>query len=108
MHRNCNAPQIIMKSASLPSIRVEPEFREELEGALAEGETVSAFVEASVRQALRKRQLDAEFHARARAAVERFKAGETEGHTIEEVVAELRARTEKVRREIANRKARAE
>ena len=108
MHRNCNALQIIMKSASLPSIRVEPEFREELEGALAEGETVSAFVEASVRQALRKRQLDAEFHARARAATERFKSGESQGFTIEEVVGKLRKKLEKAKLELANKKARAE
>ena len=92
MHRNCNAVQIIMKSASLPSIRVEAEFREELEGALAEGETVSAFVEASVRQALRKRQIQAEFVARGMASLVAVREGEAT-YSVEEVASELRART---------------
>jgi len=96
-----------MKTASLPSIRVEPELRDELEGVLAKGETVSAFVESSVRQSLRRRQLDAEFHARGLAAMERYKAGETQGHSIEEVMSKLREKLETAKREMAGRKARA-
>ncbi|HEY4082514.1 MAG TPA: YlcI/YnfO family protein [Burkholderiaceae bacterium] len=92
-----------MKSASLPSIRVEAEFREELEGALAEGETVSAFVEASVRQALRKRQLDAEFHARGLAAIAKWREDGISS-SPEEVIAKLRARTEAARAEQARRR----
>ncbi len=104
MHRNCNAVKSTMKSASLPSIRVEPEFREALEEALAQGETVSAFVEASVRQALRKRQLDAEFHARARAAIDRFKAGGSEGCTIDEVAQTLRKRLAEAKLDVPSAK----
>ena len=37
-----------MKTTCLPSIRVEPDFRAEVEAVLAEGETLSQFVEASV------------------------------------------------------------
>jgi len=94
-----------MKTASLPSIRVEPELRDRLEGALNEGETVSAFIENAVRQTLHKRQLDAEFHARAVAAAERFKAGESVGYTIDEVRARLQAKLDKAKAELATRKA---
>jgi len=46
-----------MKSSSLPSVRVEPGLREQLEQVLAEGESLSAFVETSVRDSV-KRRLD--------------------------------------------------
>ncbi|MBV8502502.1 MAG: hypothetical protein JO006_12390 [Paucibacter sp.] len=93
-----------MKTATLPSIRVEPELRDQLEGALSAGETVSAFIETSVRQALRKRQLDAEFLARAQASAERVKAGLEQTYTIEESMAELRALTESARARLEKRK----
>jgi len=53
-----------MKSAHLPSVRIEPELRVALESVLQQGETLSEFVETSVRQALRQRSLQAEFVAR--------------------------------------------
>lgn len=53
-----------MKSATIPSVRVEPEFRAEVESVLAEGETLSEFVEASVRASVQRRLLQAEFVAR--------------------------------------------
>ena len=40
-----------MKTATIPSVRVEPDFRAEVEAVLADGETLSEFVEASVRVA---------------------------------------------------------
>jgi ribosome-associated translation inhibitor RaiA len=53
-----------MKSATIPSVRVEPEFRAEVESVLAEGETLSQFVEASVRASVERRRVTAEFVAR--------------------------------------------
>ena len=53
-----------MKTSAIPSVRVEPELREELERNLRDGETVSQFVEASVREGVRRRLNDAEFVAR--------------------------------------------
>lgn len=53
-----------MKTTTIPSIRVEPDFRAEVEGVLAEGETLSQFVEASVRASVERRRLQAEFIAR--------------------------------------------
>ncbi len=53
-----------MKSATIPSVRVEPELRAEVESLLGEGETVSEFVEASVRATVLRRRNQAEFIAR--------------------------------------------
>lgn len=53
-----------MKTTTIPSIRVEPDFRAAVEAVLAEGETLSQFVEASVRASLERRRRQAEFIAR--------------------------------------------
>ena len=53
-----------MKTATIPSVRVEPELRAEVESVLVDGETVSEFVEASVRAAVLRRRHQAEFIAR--------------------------------------------
>ncbi len=57
-----------MKSAVIPQIRVEPELRAELESVLQPVETLTAFVEATVRNAIVFRRVQTEFHARAQAA----------------------------------------
>lgn len=54
----------IMKTATIPSVRVEPELRAAVESLLGEGETVSEFVEASVRATVLRRRQQAEFVAR--------------------------------------------
>lgn len=54
----------VMKTTTIPSIRVEPDFRVEVEAVLAEGETLSQFVEASVRASVERRRMQAEFIAR--------------------------------------------
>ena len=61
-----------MKSAVIPQIRVEPELRAELEAVLGQGETLTDFVEASVRNAIAFRRVQNDFHARARAASEAY------------------------------------
>ena len=61
-----------MKSAVIPQIRVEPELRAELESVLGPGETLSGFVEASVRNAIAFRRVQTAFHARAQAASEAY------------------------------------
>ena len=53
-----------MKTATIPSVRVEPELRAQVESLLGEGETVSEFVEASVRATVLRRRNQAEFIAR--------------------------------------------
>lgn len=53
-----------MKTSTIPSVRVEPELRAEVEALLGAGETLSEFVEDSVREAVRRRRNQAEFVAR--------------------------------------------
>src|SRR5574337_115472 len=50
-----------MKDATIPSVRIEPAFRAEVEAVLTEGETLSQFVEAAVRASVRRRRIGAEF-----------------------------------------------
>lgn len=91
-----------MKTAILPQVRVEPQLRADLEAVLREGETLSDFVEAAVRQAVDYRRMQAEFEARADAAWTRF---QQTGAAVpaSEVVAEMRERLETKRRELQRR-----
>lgn len=57
-----------MRSATIPSLRVEPELRQAAESVLREGESLSSFVEQSVRAQVARRQLHREFVARGLAA----------------------------------------
>lgn len=53
-----------MKTATVPSLRVEPELRTAAEGVLEEGESLSSFVEQSIRDGVQRRQVQREFIAR--------------------------------------------
>ncbi len=61
-----------MKSAVIPQIRVEPALRADLESVLQPGETLTDFVEATVRNAIAFRRVQTAFHARAQAASEEY------------------------------------
>ena len=72
-----------MKTATIPSVRVEPEFRKEVELVLGQNESLSQFVEAAIRTSVHQRKSQAEFLARgtqslaeARKSGEYFDAGE--------------------------------
>jgi hypothetical protein len=60
-----------MKTALLPATRVEPALRKEIEAVLEEGETLSAFIEASVRRQAEVREAQRAFIARGLAAERR-------------------------------------
>ena len=62
----------LMKSAVIPQVRVEAELRAELESVLKQGETLTDFVEATVRNAIAFRRVQTAFHARAQAASEAY------------------------------------
>lgn len=53
-----------MKSAIIPSLRVEPELRQAAENILHEGETLSSFMTESLRTAIQYRKVQQEFIAR--------------------------------------------
>jgi hypothetical protein len=57
-----------MKSASFPSLRVDPDLRDAAEACLEEGETISAFIEESIRENIQRRVGQREFLARGLAA----------------------------------------
>ena len=80
-----------MKTATLPPIRVAPDFRLELEGVLEEGESLSQFVENAVRATVAKRKTQAEFVRRGMAAIE---ATQRDGSGIpaQRVIAKLEAK----------------
>jgi hypothetical protein len=75
-----------MKTTTIPSIRVEPDFRAEVEAVLADGETLSQFVEASVRASVERRRVQAEFIARGLRS--RDEARRTDGYVDADVVVE--------------------
>jgi hypothetical protein len=58
-----------MKTATFPSIRIEPEFRQRAESVLGEEETLSAFIETAVAEAVERRSMQKEFLARGLASL---------------------------------------
>ncbi|WP_284776876.1 YlcI/YnfO family protein [Agrobacterium sp. lyk4-40-TYG-31] len=78
-----------LKTATLPSLRVEPEFRDKAESVLNEGETLSAFMEAAVRKQVEIRKSQAEFIARGIASLEESQRTGIY-YSADEVHAELR------------------
>jgi predicted transcriptional regulator len=78
-----------MKTASIPSLRVEPALREAAESVLREGESLSSFLETSLRAQVAERQLQQAFIARGLAS--RDEARRTGVyHSTEDVMQSLR------------------
>ena len=65
-----------MKTATLPSLRVDPELRKSAEDVLEAGETLSSFVETAVREQVHKRQLQEAFVRRGLTALEDARRGD--------------------------------
>jgi predicted transcriptional regulator len=78
-----------MKTATLPSLRVDPELRAAAESVLKEGETLSALMEDSLRRQVHYRKTQAEFIARGLASREEAKRT-GEYYSAEFVLAELK------------------
>ncbi|MCF7992866.1 MAG: prevent-host-death protein [Thiohalocapsa sp.] len=64
-----------MKTATIPSLRVDPELRRSAESVLHEGETLSSFVEQAIRQSVAYRLAERAFIDRGLRA--RDQAGQT-------------------------------
>lgn len=86
-------------------MRVEPELRKQLEEVLEAGETLSSFVETSVRERVRHRLAQVEFVRRGLASLE---AARRSGKYIEAdaVVAKLHTRLERAETEGRRRRTR--
>jgi len=77
-----------MKTASIPSLRVDPELRSAAEDVLREGESLSSFVEYSIRTQIDFRRARREFFSRGLAS--RAESRETgEYYSSDTVLAEL-------------------
>jgi hypothetical protein len=63
-----------MKTATIPSLRVEPVLRRAAEEVLRDGESLSGFVEFAVRAQIQQRQEQAAFIARGLASRDQAKA----------------------------------
>lgn len=61
-----------MKTAVIPQMRNETELRADLESVRRQGETLSGFVEASVRDGIAFRRVQTAFHERAQAISEEY------------------------------------
>lgn len=89
-----------MKTAVIPQIRVEPELRAELESVLRQGETLTEFVEATVRNAIAFRRVQTEFHARAQeASAEYHRSGVSV--PVDAVLDRLQAKLDAKRKKLA-------
>ena len=80
-----------MKTATIPPIRIESAFRQEIEQSLCDGETMAALVENAVRTEVTRRRDQSEFVRRGLAAIAR---SEADGDWIpaETVIAKLEAK----------------
>lgn len=91
-----------MRTATLPPLRVEPEFRSQIESVLAEGESLSSLVEHSIRQEVNRRVMVNEFHQRGFEAIAH---AERTGFTVpaDVVIAKLEAKVFAARARLAGR-----
>jgi hypothetical protein len=85
-----------MRTATLPAVRVSPDTRSFIESVLKEGETLSTFIEESVRKQAQWRKEDDVFHARAALASKRLAEG-GKFFTAEESIARLHAQLQRAR-----------
>ncbi|HEY4066450.1 MAG TPA: YlcI/YnfO family protein [Burkholderiaceae bacterium] len=86
-----------MKTATLPAVRIAPALRDELESALAEGESLSGFVENAVRESLARRAAQQAFLERGMASLAKARrTGVYVGH--DEVMAKLQAKLRTAKR----------
>jgi len=85
-----------MKTATLPSIRVEPALRATVESVLGEGESLSQFVENAVRKTVQHRQQQSAFVKRGLASL--ALAQQSQDYVeADQVLADLRGRLAKAR-----------
>jgi hypothetical protein len=88
-----------MKTAAIPSIRIEPELRADLEAVLYEGESLSSFVETSVRKAVEYRRVQADFHSRGQASWKDFQRTGV-SYSVDEVLGKLQAKVDAKRKQL--------
>ncbi len=89
-----------MKSATIPSLRVDPSLRRAAEEVLQDGESLSSFVEYSLRAQIELRKVHEAFIARGLAARDRArKSGTYVSSTA--VIARLEAKLAKAKKSLS-------
>lgn len=86
-----------MKTTTIPPVRIEAQFREEIEGALEDGETMASLVETAVRKEVVRRRENSEFIRRGLAAIKRSTEAD-DGIPAEDVIAKLQAKVDAARK----------
>lgn len=85
-----------MKTSTIPSVRVAPELRDQVESVLADGESLSQFVEASVRESVARRLDQAEFVKRGLASLDAAKR-DNQYVTADELIQQLQKKLSNAR-----------
>lgn len=80
-----------MKTATIPPVRIEPSFRQDIENALADGESLASLVETAVRNEVTRRRVQSEFVRRGMLAIKRTVAA-GDGIPAEAVLAKLQSK----------------
>ena len=88
-----------MKTATFPSLRVEPELREAAESVLREGETLTSLIETAVSETIQRRRVQDEFLARGLRSSEDAKRTGIY-HVAKAVHAELQQRLDARRKQV--------
>ncbi|MDP1765299.1 MAG: YlcI/YnfO family protein [Methylotenera sp.] len=85
-----------MKTATIPALRVEPKLREAAQSVLSDGETLSNFVEESLRTNIERRLYQQAFITRGITSRDEAKATQ-EYYSADSVMAELNAILQKAK-----------
>ena len=88
-----------MKTATLPPVRVDDALRTAAEGVLADGESLSSFIETSVRRAVEYRRVQADFVTRGQASIEDYRRTGV-SYSAAEVADRLQAKLDARRRQL--------
>lgn len=96
MHYN-----LVMKTAVIPQVRVEADLRADLDSVLLPGETLTDFVESTVRKAVEFRRMQTDFAARCDASLatyERTGTSVSSDVVLSKLEAKIAARVKQLRR----------
>lgn len=97
MHRNCDAEQeLLVKTNTIPPLRVSAKLRQEAESVLREGETLSGFVLEALNRGIEARKVEEEFIARGLASAAQAR-GSGKYVPVGKVIRELRRRLGRAR-----------
>ena len=86
-----------MKTATIPPVRIDPDFRKEIEKSLIGEESLTSLVETAVRNEVARRRLQSEFVRRGLAAILDTIASDN-GIAAERVLEKLEGKLEAARR----------